>query len=122
LKKEAESNEQKAAVYFVRSQSRYIANDIRRKVASTGEDDRRYKRLKEQSDQKVNSLEAVEQYLRESNHTSKTESPEDSLPHGSPSDGGIADESGEKGARGADFDSDSEDSGSDDDATESQNY
>jgi hypothetical protein len=126
LKEEAESNEEKAAVYLIRSRSRYLANDIRRKVTSVKDSDTQYENLKERSDHKINSLRAVEQYLAESNpigETARVEHRNLHRPANFPSeDSGNEPESSEWQSEGINSDSDFEEKSTDDDITESQNY
>jgi hypothetical protein len=126
LKEEAESNEEKAAVYLIRSRSRYLANDIRRKVTSIKDSDTQYENLKKRSDHKINSLKAVEQYLAESNPIDETAKVEDSnlrQPTNFLSeDSGNEAEISERLSEGVNSDSDFEEKSADDDITESQNY
>jgi hypothetical protein len=125
LKEEADSNEEKAAVYLIRSRSRYLANDIRRKLTSVKDSDRQYEILTEQSDHKINSLKAVERYLAESNPIDETARVEDSNirrpANFLSADSGNEAESSERQPEGVNSDSDDGDS-ADDDITESQNY
>jgi arginyl-tRNA synthetase len=119
LKEEAERNEEKAAVYLIRSRSRYLANDIRRKLTSVKDSDRQYEILTQRSDHKINSLRAVERYLAESNSKgSNQRRPDNFLSE----DSGNEAESSEKLREGDNSDSDFEENSADDDITESQNY
>jgi hypothetical protein len=119
LKEEARRNEEKAAVYLIRSRSRYLANDIRRKLTSVKDSDRQYEILTERSDHKINSLRAVERYLAESNPKDSNQRrhvnflSEDSWNEA---------ESSERHTEGVNSDSDFEENSADDDITESQNY
>ena len=126
LKEEAESNEEKAAVYLIRSRSRYLANDIRRKVTSVKDSDAQYENLKERSDHKINSLRAVEQYLTGSNPIDATARVEHINLHRPANflseDSGNEPESSEWQSEGVNSDSDFEEKSADDDITESQNY
>jgi arginyl-tRNA synthetase len=60
LKGEAERNEERAVVYLIRSRSRYLANDIRRKLTSVKDSDRQYGILTGRSDHKINEAESSE--------------------------------------------------------------
>jgi hypothetical protein len=126
LKEEAQRNEEKAAVYLIRSRSRYLANDIRRKLTSAKDSDKQYEILTKRSDNKINSLRAVEQYLAESNPIDETARMEDnniSRPANVLSDdSGNQAESSERQPEGINSDSDFEENSADDDITESQNY
>jgi hypothetical protein len=126
LKEEAERNEEKAAVYLIRSRSRYLANDIRRKLTPVKDSDRQYENMKERSDHKINSLRAVELYLAESNLMDETARVENSnlrrpanfLGEDSRNEA----ESSERQFERVNSDSDFEENSADDDITESQNY
>jgi len=126
LKEEAESNEEKAAVYLIRSRSRYLANDIRKKFTSGKDSDRPYETLKKRSDHKINSSKAVERYLAESAPISQTARVEDNTlrrPANFLSEDSENDvEGNETQSEGANSDSDFEENSADDDITESQNF
>lgn len=78
-----------------------------------------YKKLKEQSNCKVNSLRVVERYLRELHYTGETVRVEESNTQLSGDDGGSANESSEKRSKIADSELDSKDNSSDNGVTES---
>jgi hypothetical protein len=100
LKTEARSTDQNAAVVLVRSRSRYIANDLRRRIAPSKED-MTYDRLREQRDKKLSSSKKVEEYLDDSH---------------------IASSAGEFDGFDSDFDLESEDDVSDGGSTEHHGY
>ncbi|KAI9874743.1 MAG: hypothetical protein M1830_009336 [Pleopsidium flavum] len=112
LKKEARSEVQRAAVYLVRSRSRYIANDFLRKIDSGREDGRQYDKLKGQSIDEVKSL-IFEQYLNKLNLTDKTVTLKND---------GATYKGGTDQSEDIDSESCSEDDDSDDGGTESQNH
>jgi hypothetical protein len=65
LKEEAQNRDQQSAVFLIRSRSRYIANDIRERIAPL-KDQMTYNTLQQEHD-RLNHLKKVEKYLEESN-------------------------------------------------------
>jgi hypothetical protein len=62
LKSEAQNTDQKAAVLLIRLRSRYIANNLRRKIAPSAED-MTYDKVKEQRKNTLSGSKKVEAYL-----------------------------------------------------------
>jgi serine/threonine protein kinase len=115
LKKEAISRVQNSAVYLVRSQSRYMANTIRRAMAQINDGSMKLELLQQRHKATGRDLDLVERFLQDADRNTR---PEDERTLESsqqrPSEGPeLQPKSGEK-------DSDSEDSNSDDGMIEPQ--